>query len=356
MSAVPTPEQPPTPKSPRRKRIALGVLTVLLLLAATRYWTTLGTVTTDDAVLEAQVVPIAPKISGYVTQLLVADNQHVKAGDVLLQIAPEDYQFARDQAAADLKAAQARLEAAEHSQARTAVAAPADAVAATAQVASAEAAWRNAARNLERLQAMGDLARSRQSLDGAVADEADRRAKLDDARARLTSAAMVPDAVAIAAAQVKELQAAVAYAEAVLAQAEKNLADTKIIAPITGRVTKRSAEIGAYLQPGQQVMALVGDTLWVTANFKETQLTGMKPGLPATIVIDAYPDKSWSGKVDSVQAGSGARFALFPPENATGNFVKIVQRVPVKILFDPPLPAEIQAGPGMSVTPTVRLP
>lgn len=345
-----------TPPPSRRKRVALGLLAAALLLGGGRYLLTMGTVTTDDAVLEAQVVPIAPKVSGYVAQLLVADNQHVQAGDVLLQIAPEDYQFARDQAAADLKAAQARLNAAEHSQARTTVAAPSDALAAAAQVASADAAWRNAARNLQRLQAMGDLARSRQSLDAAVADEANTRAKLDDARARSTAAAMVPDALAVAAAEVKELQAAVARAEAVLGQAEKNLADTKITAPIAGRVTKRTVELGAYLQPGQQVMALVGDSLWVTANFKETQLAGLKPGLAATIVLDAYPDKTWQGKVDSIQAGSGARFALFPPENATGNFVKIVQRVPVKITFDTPLPADIQAGPGMSVVPLVRLP
>lgn len=337
------------------RTVLLGVAAIALLFGGWHYVQTMGTESTDDATLEAHVVPVAPKVAGYVAQLLVTDNQHIKAGDVLLQIAPEDYQFARDQAQADYDAAQARLEAAEHSQASTAVSAPSLEAAARAQVAQAEAEWQNAAKDLKRLQGMGDLARSRQSLDTAVANEASTLSKLRDAQARLSGAQTVNDTLAVAAASVKELHAAAERAKAVLAQAEKNLQDTKVVAAIDGRVTRRTVERGAYLQPGQQVLSLVGDELWTVANFKETQLKSMKPGQPVTVTLDAYPDRSWTAKVDSIQAGSGARFTLFPPENATGNFVKIVQRVPVKIVFDQPLPDELHAGPGMSVVPVVKL-
>ncbi len=345
----------PTGSRKKIRTVLLGVVAVGLLFGGWHYLQTMGTESTDDAALEAHVVPVAPKVAGYVAQLLVTDNQHVKAGDVLLQIAPEDYQFARDQAQADYDAAQARLEAAEHSQASTAVAAPSAEAAARAQVAQADAEWQNAAKDLKRLQGMGDLARSRQSLDTAVANEASTLSKLRDAQARLAGAQTVNDTLAVAAAQVKELRAAAERAKAVLAQAEKNLQDTKVVAPIDGHVARRTVEPGAYLQPGQQIISLVGDELWVVANFKETQLKGMKPGQPVTVTLDAYPDRSWSAKVDSIQSGSGARFTLFPPENATGNFVKIVQRVPVKIVFDQPLPDELHAGPGMSAVPVVKL-
>jgi membrane fusion protein (multidrug efflux system) len=138
-------------------------------------------------------------------------------------------------------------------------------------------------------------------------------------------------------------------------QAELNLSYTKITAPETGRVAKRSVETGAYLQPGQALLAIVPDDLWVTANFKETQLDHMRPGQPAEIKIDAYPGRKFAAHVDSIHPGTGARFSLLPPENATGNYVKVVQRVPVKIRFDQKLPDDLSISPGMSVVPDVKV-
>ena len=149
--------------------------------------------------------------------------------------------------------------------------------------------------------------------------------------------------------------AAVQQAEAKLRQAELNLSYTKVVAPMAGRVTRRSIEQGAYVSTGQSLLALVPDDLWVVANFKETQLARMRPGQPVSMRVDAYRDREFTGKVQSLQAGTGARFSLLPPENAVGNYVKVVQRVPVKILFDGPLDPQLDFAPGMSVTPEVRV-
>jgi membrane fusion protein (multidrug efflux system) len=349
-------QSPAVPARPARTKIIV-MLAVAIGLSTAAWYTihTIHTEKTDDAALEAAVVPIAPKVSGYVVELSVADNQHVKAGDVLLQIAPQDYILARDLAQADLNAAEARLDAAQHSSASIAITAPSSVAAAHAQLEQTEAEWQNAAKNLKRLQAVGDLARTGQSLDNAIAEERSTRSKLNDAQARLTAAQIVPDTMAIAVASIKELTALVERGKTNLALAEKNLQDTKLIAPIDGRVSKRTVEQGAYLQPGQQVLSLVGDSKWVIANFKETQINGMKKGQAVDIVIDAYPDQHWAGTIDSIQSGTGARFTLFPPENATGNFIKIVQRVPVKITFNPMPDDALLLGPGMSVTPVVHL-
>ena len=150
-------------------------------------------------------------------------------------------------------------------------------------------------------------------------------------------------------------KAAVQQAEAKLQQAELNLSYTKIIAPLDARVTARSVQLGNYVQPGQALMALVPRDVWVVANFKETQLTHMKPGQPVELSVDAYPNKKFKGKVDSLQAGTGARFSLLPPENAVGNYIKVVQRIPVKIIFDEELPTNLDIAPGMSVVPEVKV-
>jgi membrane fusion protein, multidrug efflux system len=154
---------------------------------------------------------------------------------------------------------------------------------------------------------------------------------------------------------VETATAAVQQAEAKVQQAELNLSYTKIIAPMDGRVTARSVQMGHYVQPGQALLALVPKDVWVVANFKETQLTYMKPGQPVELTVDAYPNKKFKGKVDSLQAGTGARFSLLPPENAVGNYIKVVQRVPVKIIFDEELPTNLDIAPGMSVVPIVKV-
>jgi membrane fusion protein (multidrug efflux system) len=168
--------------------------------------------------------------------------------------------------------------------------------------------------------------------------------------------ALAADAQAgLSQAAIETARAAIAENAAAVRQAELNLSYTKITAPEAGRVTRRSVEPGAYVQPGQSLLALVPAQYWVVANFKETQLTRMKIGQPVTLKVDAYPGHQFTGRVDSIQAGAGARFSLFPPENATGNFIKVVQRVPVKIVFDTAPDAQFLIGPGMSVEPQVRV-
>jgi membrane fusion protein (multidrug efflux system) len=180
-------------------------------------------------------------------------------------------------------------------------------------------------------------------------------ARVGEARGQLAAASAAPHQVAASRSQVDAASAEIQQAQAAIQQAELNLSYTKIYAPESGRVTRRMVEEGAYLQVAQSLFAIVPDDLWVTANFKETQLTYMRPGQPAMISVDAYPGKVFNAHVDSIQRGSGAAFSLLPPENATGNYIKVVQRVPVKIVFDEPPDPSYALGPGMSVNPAVRV-
>jgi membrane fusion protein, multidrug efflux system len=336
-------------------KIGVGILAVLLIIlgAGAYIFLHLGEESTDDAAIDGRLVTLSPKVSGYVKTLNIDDNQRVKAGDVLLEIDPTDYIIRRDKAQAVLSAATAAAEASQSNSETTDISAPSNLAAAQAQVDSAQATWEKALSDLKRMQRLSNEARSQEQLEQAVATEKAANSNLEDARAKLRSAETAPKAMASAKATHEQLQAQVKQAEADLAQAEDDLANTKLMAPMDGRITKRGVEKGDYVQPGQQLSNLVGTDLWVTANFKETQLEHMKPGQRVTISIDAYPNKTFEGKLDSVQEGTGARFSAFPPENATGNFVKIVQRVPVKIVFDPAPDSSLGIGPGMSVVPTV---
>lgn len=309
---------------------------------------------TDDAQLEADISTISPRVSGYVRVLNVADNQSVKAGDVILEIDPTDYQLALDRANAALDAAKARVAGSVQSYESTRVSAPSGELAAAAQVKQAEATYANAAKALKRVRSLSDLARSKQQLDDAIAEEQRTLEALNDAKARLSTAQTAPQTIAVAQSATDENTALVKQAEADVAQAAKNLADTKIIAPFDGRITSRGVVAGNYVQAGQNLLSLVGNKFWVIANFKETQLSDMKAGQTVDIEVDAYPDLKLTGKVDSIQSGTGARFSAFPPQNATGNFVKIVQRVPVKITLDNPSVPDVILGSGLSVVPTVH--
>ena len=319
-----------------KKQRFLGLAILLLLLGAAGYWLLhRGQESTDDAAIDAHIVALAPKVGGYVVSLNVTDNQLVKKGDVIAEIDPRDYRIALERAQAELASAQAKLSGGGKSYASTQISAPLTVSSAQAQVDAAQAESIRAAKELQRLQKLSDAARSRQELDQAVATASSARSTLADAKARLASAQIAPNTVASAAASVEDLQAMVATAKANVDQAQKNLDDTKIIAPVDGRVTERHIEY------------------WVTANFKENQLVNIKPGQRVRIEIDAYSGVSYTGTVDSIQRGTGARFSAFPPENATGNFVKIVQRVPVKITFSAMPDAALAIGPGMSVVPTI---
>lgn len=341
--------------SSRQSKLGIGILVaVLVLLGIAAYiFMHLGEESTDDAAIDGRLISLSAKIPGYVKTLNINDNQVVKAGDILLEIDPADYILRRDKAEAVLQAAEAAASASQSNRETTDISAPSNLDAAQAQVESAEANWEKALSDLKRMQRLSNEARSQEQLEQAVATEKAASSSLEDARARLRSAQTAPKAIAAAKATSEQLAAQVKQAQADLALAEDDLTNTKIIAPMDGRITRRGVERGDYIQPGQQLGTLVGNEMWVTANFKETQLEHMQPGQRVTVTLDAFPDVDLHGKVDSIQSGTGARFSAFPPENATGNFVKIVQRVPVKIVFDPAPDASLHLGPGMSVVPTV---
>jgi len=317
---------------------------------------------TDDAFIAGHIVSLAPRITGPVTVVHVLDNQMVNSNDPLVEIDPADYQLAL----AQKQAAAAAQEASYNTmmagwrltQARVTTA-QADARKSHADADAAEATARRAHADLERAIEL----RQQKTISQAEYDAA--QAASQQAAADWKSA---QEGIVESDSKVEEanrmLEAALAQANTVLAQwreaqtnlavAQQNLSYTKIFAPVTGRITRKSVEQGDYVQAGQQLMNLVPTDVWVSANFKESQLKDMHPGQPVTVEIDALGGRTFAAHVDSVQAGSGAAFSLLPPENATGNFVKVIQRVPVKIVFDEPLPADHVIGPGLSVTPSVQ--
>jgi membrane fusion protein (multidrug efflux system) len=340
-------------KSPLSRILIVLIVVVALIAGAVYIFIHRNEETTDDAAIAGNTMTISPQIAGTVLARHIDDNQQVKTGDVLLEIDPATYLARRDKARAALDAALAAAEGAKNSAESTDVSAPSNLAAAQAQVDAAQANWTKAQNDLQRLQKISAEARSQQELDAAIASEKSAHSNFDDATAKLHSAQTAPKTIAEAVANTEQLIAQAAAAQADLAQAEIDLADTKIVAPVDGHITKRSFEVGDYVQPGQLLGSIVSNDLWVVANFKETQLRYMRIGQPVTIQIDAYPGQKLKGKVDSIQSGTGAFFSAFPPENATGNFVKIVQRVPVKITFEEAPDAALALGPGMSVDPIV---
>ncbi|KMO39107.1 secretion protein HylD [Methylobacterium variabile] len=326
---------------------------VLLLLAgAAGYWYWLTYVhpyeSTDDAFVDARQFSVAPKVSGYVTAVPVTDNQHVETGTVLFQIDKRDYEVALQQARAQIQSAQAQIKGYE----AQIQAQQGSIQEAKAQVEQAKAALQFAKQDAARYQDLaqrgaGSVQRSQQS----TADLQQQQASLDRANA----------AVTVAQRQIGSLEAQRAGAEASLAQARAqeaqarlNLEYTTVTTAQPGRVVRLTGAVGQFAQAGQALSMFVPDDIWVTANFKETQITDMRPGQPVDVEIDAYPDRKISGRVASVQPGSGTAFSLLPAENATGNYVKVVQRVPVKITVED-WPADVSIGPGMSIVPTVRV-
>lgn len=338
-----------------KKIILVCVLGLMAAGAITYYLHNRNTEHTDDAAIEGRVLYVSPKVSGYVTAVAIEDNLHVKAGDVLLQIDPRDYEIAVRQAEANLAAVSSGLSASTESLESSKVTAPSNVDAAKALVARAEAEYVRTSSDYNRKSKMGDLVISKQGLIDARSAMQSALSALNDAKANLVAAETAPRTIASAQALTEQAQAEVKRAQAVLEQARLNLEHTKVTAPFDGHVTKRTVEPGTFVQPGQQIITLVSDEYWVVANFKETQLDRMKAGDKVDIAIDAYPDKTYQGHVVSFQKGTGARFSAFPPENATGNFVKVVQRVPVKIQLDETPDASLSIGPGMSVIARVAV-
>jgi membrane fusion protein (multidrug efflux system) len=303
---------------------------------------------TDDAFIEGHVAAIAPQVAGRVLEVVARDNQEVRQGDVLVKIDPRDYQAKLDQARANLTGARSRQ---EQAKAQLAVD-EAKAGQEQAGVTAAEAEASRAQADLKRYEAVESRAVSRSQMDLAETQARSSSAQVEVARNK----ALAAEAQAgLSRANIATAIADVQQAEATARQAELDLSYTQITAPADGFVTRRTAEAGAYVQPGQALLAIVPREVWVVANFKETQLTHMRPGQTVQIKVDAYPQTTFQGRVDSIQAGSGARFSLMPPENASGNYVKVVQRVPVKIVLDEAAGSRHLLGPGMSVTPRVRV-
>ncbi len=318
---------------------------------------------TDDAFIAGHVVSIAPRIAGQVAAVHVLDNQMVRSNDLLVEIDPADYAIIVAQKETVAEAQQSSYKTMfagwQLMQAKVTTA-EADARKAQADADAAESTAKKTQADFDRAR---DLLKqktvSQQEFDAAQAANTKAQADLKSARENVVaSGSRVEEAnrtLAAAWAQVGTVLAQWQEAQTNIAAAKINLAYTKIFAPADGRVTRKAVETGDYLQAGQQIMSLVPPEVWVVANFKESQLAQMSPGQPATVEIDALGGREFRAHVDSVQAGSGAAFSLLPPENASGNFVKVVQRVPVKIVFDEPLPADKVIGPGLSVTPDVQV-
>ncbi|HEX4792888.1 MAG TPA: HlyD family secretion protein [Humisphaera sp.] len=302
-------------------------------------------ISTDDAFVEAHVTNISPRVGGHVIKVYVNDNQDVISGQILLELDPLDFQQALESALSQQQIAEGQIV-----QAKAQVsAAEASIGQAKADVAAAEANATQAEEDLKRYQGADRRAVSQQQVDAAVAAARSTHAALESARQKQVAAEAQ---VAVANATVATAQSQLAKARTAVEQARTQLTYTKIHASQDGRITGRSVSIGDYVQVGQALMGLVPTDKYVIANFKETQIRDMRPGQPVTISVDAFGMKL-DGRVDSIQAGSGAAFSLLPPENATGNYVKVVQRVPVKIAFTQPAPANL--GPGMSVVPTIDI-
>jgi len=275
------------------RTFAIVIGAVLIAAASIYYFNSRHYESTDDANIESHVTAVSPNISGTVSKVLVTDNQEVKEGDLLVLIDARPFETKLGHARADEQSA-----AADAARAKT---------------------------DLERAQTLfAQDAISRQTLDHTVASAQSAQAKLDGARKSVASD-------------------------------ELDVSYTKITAPVAGRITRKSVEEGSYVQTGQELLAVVPHQVWVVANFKETQLTYMRPGQEVDIRVDAYPGVPFTGRIESVQHGTGSRFSLMPAENATGNFVKVVQRVPVKVVFDPTPDPKYLLAPGMSVEPTVKV-
>ncbi|MBU6474596.1 MAG: HlyD family secretion protein [Alphaproteobacteria bacterium] len=336
-------------------RIVLAIL-VLASIAGVYYTLEVqGREQTDDAQFEAYIVPVSARVTGYVKKLDVRDNETVREGQTLLTIDPTDYQIAVDSAKAALAAAEAQYDAAMQNLAVTKVSAPSGLAAAEAAVTAAKADLARAIKDAARNRRLKNVSATERQIDQTNTAEKVAAANLEAAEARLKSAETSPETIAASDAQTRMLLAEVNGRKAALAAAEQNLSYTQIVAPLDGKITARTVEPGMLVEPGQALLSVSNPQLWVVANFKETQLADMRVGQPVKIDVDAYPGLRLTGRVDSIQAGTGARLSLFPPENATGNFVKVVQRVPVKIVLDNPPPADLSVAPGMSVEVTVRV-
>jgi len=390
------------PNNGNRTMVVIGVVLLLILAAAFFYWRATFTEDTDDAQVDGNLYQISARIAGQVVKVTVDDNQTVQAGQLLAEIDPTDYQVALDQAQANLASAQA-----EYAQATTNVpitqvnvgttvsTTASDVKGSTDMVAQAEKQVEAATARVEEAKANAQKAQddvdrytplvqkdviSKQQYDAAVAAAAASKAAVAEAEASVLAQQNVvasarqrlaeaqaqsdqsvkngPGQVRVQQSRAAAAEAAIQQAQAKVEQARLNLGYTRITAPVAGIVNKKSVEVGANLAAGQDLMTIIPLTdLWVTANFKETQLTHMRAGQKVTIKVDAYGGRKFSGSVTQIGGATGSMLSLFPPENATGNYVKVVQRLPVRIDFTnlQQEDGDYVLRPGLSVTPVVEV-
>ena len=324
-------------------RVLLAVGAAVVAIGVVAYWffEIRGHENTDDAFVEGHLVFLSPRVAGQVKEVLVEENQHVHAGQVLVRLDPADFEVRVDHARADLEAAKNRM-------AQSSAAAEA----ASAQARSAAVRVRHAQQELDRAQGLFERkVASQMQLDAAVAEYNTATAELRAAEQReIAERAMIAN------------EAPVLQAQASLREAELALDHATISAPFDGEIGRKSVELGANVSPGQPLLALSQSSeKWISANFKETQVGRMHAGDPVEIRVDAYPDKVWHGRIESISPATGAKYALLPPDNATGNFTKVVQRIPVRIALEDSPPGDVAAGPpdplsvGLSVNVSVRV-
>jgi membrane fusion protein (multidrug efflux system) len=376
------------PREPAPRRwlpwaVGAGVLAAAAIVWAV--WWFSGHESTDDARVDGHVHPVAARVGGTVLEVAVRDNQTVKEGDLLVVLDPKDAEVALARARADLGAAEAAAAAAEKSADVTATgtssrldAARSALSAAAARLTATQAREREAAARAEQTEkdrarlepllakdevshqeydaatAAATAAAAARDAAGAAVEEAARG--VDSARAELAQASTAPQQTAAERARAEAARARVEQAKAAVEQARLALDYTRVQAPASGRVSSKSVEVGQIVSPGQPLLAVVSlDDVWITADFKESQLEGMRPGQPVSIRVDAVSGRVYRGRIDSIAAATSAEFSLLPAENATGNFVKVVQRVPVKIVLEPGENEDHLLRPGLSVVPTVNL-
>ena len=312
----------------KKRYIGIVALVLALIGGGIWLWNEMKYQSTDDAYVESHMVQVAPRVDGQIVETFIEDNQHVKEGDVIAIIDDSDYEIKFNQADAQYQRALLNQNVAK------------------ANLSAVNSEIELAKKDLERYKNLYEKgAVSKQTYDMA-------QTKYDSIMAKHTNA----DNMIFSASKNKVADADLKALKALRDQAELNLSYTKIVAPRDGVVTNKNLEKGAYVKTGQPLFTLVPDEVWIVANFKENQVGQMKPGQPVNIKIDAYPNHVFQGKVDSIQRASGAKASLFPPENAVGSFVKIVQRIPVKIVFTEEIdPNEYTISAGMSVIPKVRV-
>ncbi|WP_419730088.1 efflux RND transporter periplasmic adaptor subunit [Lichenicola sp.] len=335
-------------------KIGLFLFLVVLVVGGVYFWwSTRNEESTDDAFTSGRTLTIAPHVAGYVTELDVNDNEYVHQGQVLARIDPRDYQAAHDQAQATLDQAKGQLEGAKYSVEVSKQSFPGQLKQAQGQLALAQAAEFRAETDYKREHSIERAATSQQQVDYSTAALDQAKAQVLQAQGALQQASPVQSNIGTQQTRVTQQSASLEQAQAQLEQADLNLGWTVIRAPNDGWVAQRNIERGNYVTSGQALFSIVEPDVWISANFKETQITRIRPGQPVRISVDAYPQLKLRGHIDSIQLGSGAAFSTFPAENATGNFVKIVQRVPVKVIIDDGLDPLTPLPIGISVEPTV---